>query len=173
MTLTSNKAIIALSMISIVLLLSASLTSAYTFTNQNSNQQVRFRSTEQNAVYPSYTFSPDTYSRAYNYNNIGDSYNMKYQGPLSERTTSYQVRYTQSTRGAISYSVSETTREKYSGEVMSLVKASQDRSDWGSMSSSTTSTNPTTSNGGSFWRYEPYYYSSSNSGSSSGNRYWY
>lgn len=172
MALTSNKVILTIALISLALLISLSLTSAYTYTNQNSNQNTMFRSTGENSVYPSYSYSPDTYANSYNYNNIGSSYNLKYQGPLSERTTNYQVYYTQSKKGAIVYTVSANTHEKYAGEVVSLTQASQDKSDWGSQSSST-SNNPTTYNGGSFWRYEPYYSSSSsNSGYSSANRYW-
>lgn len=172
MKMISNKALLATIFVSLALLISISLSSAYSYSNQNSNQNTMFRSTSENAVFPSYSYSPNTYANSYNYNNIGSSYNLKYQGPLSERTTNYQVYYTQSKKGAIVYTVSATTHEKYAGEVVSLTQASHDKSDWGSESSST-SNNPTTYNGGSFWRYEPYYASStSNSDYSSANRYW-
>lgn len=159
-----------LALIGIIFMLSAGV-SAYSYMNQNSNQNMMFRSTEQNSVFPSYSYSPDTYANSYNYNNIGSSYNLKYQGPLSERTTSYEMLYTRSKKGAILYAIRATTNEKYSGETLALTKSSQDKSNSGAQASST-SNNPTTFNGGSFWRYEPYYDYGSSSANSNSNNKW-
>ncbi len=167
-----NKMFIFLIAISaLVFLMSMEFASAYHSNGRDYGSSISYRAPESHDIYPSYRYAPNINDRTLrNFDNSAFS-TRSYQGPISERTITFDDVTKVGKRGRFSRAISYKVNEKYAGATEQISTGSQ-ISDSAGTEFTQTSPAPLSYTGGSTWRYPPSY-EARDYGSNSYNRDYY
>ncbi len=160
--------IIALSSINLIL----AYHSPYTQENSYFNTKSSYSNPSFAYTYPIYQYAPDINNKVSSFKDSSSSFNRNYQGPMIDRTTSYDEYLKIKATGKVIRTISARTSEKYLGAKETESLNSQTNSRYNS-DYSLTSPNPIYYNGGSYWRSEPSYNYESFGRDSYNSRYYY